>query len=63
MAFWGLITAFSRPLTMGFDAWPEFAMRIANCALPLGLFLIFRNQNQALVEPEPKTQKMEIICE
>ena len=63
MAFWGLITAFSRPLTIGFDAWPEFAMRIANCALPLGLFLIFRNQNQVVLEPESNTQKMEIICE
>ena len=63
MAFWGLITAFSRPLTMGFDAWPEFAMRIANCALPFGLFLISRNQNQAVVESELNTQKMEINYE
>ncbi len=63
MAFWGLITAFSRPLTMGFDAWPEFAMRIANCALPFGLFLIFKTQKQAVVEPELNTQKMEMIYE
>lgn len=63
MAFWGLITAFSRPLTIGFGAWPEFAMRIANCALPLGLFLIFRKQHQVALEPELNTQKMEITCE
>ncbi|MCM8535053.1 MAG: hypothetical protein NE334_03885 [Lentisphaeraceae bacterium] len=63
MAFWGLITALSRPLTIGFEAWPEFAMRIANCALPLGLFLFFKNQHQNHLEPELNTKKMEIICE
>ena len=63
MAFWGLITAFSRPLTMGFDAWPEFAMRIANSALPFGLYLIFKTQNQAVKEPELDNQKMEMIYE
>jgi len=34
MAFWGLITAFSRPLTIGWLAWPEFAIRLANGACP-----------------------------
>ena len=38
MALWGFITALSRPLTMGFAAWPEAAMRIANGALPFILF-------------------------
>ncbi len=35
MACWGLITAASRPIAMGFDAWPEFAMRLPNSAAPL----------------------------
>lgn len=35
MALWGLITALSRPLTMGFEAWPELAMRLANAAVPM----------------------------
>jgi len=42
MAFWGLITALSRPLAMGVDAWPEVAMRVANFGLPLLLFIIYR---------------------
>ena len=40
MGFWGLITAASRPLAMGFDAWPEFAMRLPNSAAPMMLVLI-----------------------
>ncbi len=40
MVCWGLITAMSRPLTLGFDAWPELAMRAANFALPLFLFFV-----------------------
>ena len=35
MGCWGLITAASRPLAMGIDAWPEFAMRLPNSAVPL----------------------------
>ena len=41
MTFWGFITAFSRPLTLGAGAWPEFAMRVANFALPLSLCFIY----------------------
>ena len=40
MAMWGFITALSRPVTMGFAAWPDAAMRIANGALPLILFYV-----------------------
>ena len=40
MACWGLITAASRPVAMGLDAWPEFAMRLPNSVVPLlALFL------------------------
>lgn len=35
MAFWGFITALSRPFTMGWDAWPELAIRLANGLVPL----------------------------
>ena len=34
MTFWGLITALSRPLSMGLDTWPELAIRLANAAAP-----------------------------
>lgn len=50
MAVWGLITAASRPITMGWDAWPELAIRLANSACPwlilsLGLPTLFRRHN------------------
>ena len=35
MGCWGLITAASRPIAMGLDAWPEFAMRLPNSVAPL----------------------------
>ena len=53
MAFWGFITALSRPLTLGFDAWPEFAMRIANSALPFILFYIYKTQKQTQEQEKP----------
>ena len=40
MACWGLITAASRPIAMGLDAWPEFAMRLPNSAVPLLVLLL-----------------------
>ena len=50
----GLITAASRPIALGLDAWPEFAMRLPNSAAPLlvlfiGLpaaFSLFSSKNQ-----------------
>ena len=63
MALWGGITAFSRPLTLGLDAWPEFAMRIANCGLPLTLFLIFKTQADSVKATELNTKTMEMVCE
>lgn len=35
MGCWGLITAASRPIAMGLEAWPEFAMRLPNSVAPL----------------------------
>jgi len=35
MAFWGLTTALSRPLSMGIGAWHEVALRAGNFLLPL----------------------------
>lgn len=40
MACWGLITAASRPIAMGLDAWPECAMRLPNSAVPLLILLL-----------------------
>lgn len=40
MGCWGLIAAASRPVAMGFDAWPEFAMRLPNSAAPLLVVLL-----------------------
>ena len=59
MALWSLITALSRPLTMGWEAWPEFAIRLANGAVPLliigiGLPALIRlNINESL--PDSKS--------
>ena len=56
MTFWGFITALSRPLTMGIEAWPEFAMRIANPGIPFILFYIYyRKQNK--VNEQKKTEE------
>jgi hypothetical protein len=61
MCCWGLITAASRPVAMGLDAWPEFAMRLPNGAAPL--FLLFLGLPAAIklwtdapkTKPEPLT--------
>ena len=60
MAFWGLITALSRPVTMGFDAWPEFAMRVANCALPIMLYFLFRKPKELSQEINQNDSNMEM---
>ena len=63
MTCWGLITAFSRPLTMGWDAWPELAIRLANCAVPLLILgiglpaLIRRGQNERSSNLETVSQQ------
>ena len=62
MTFWGLLTAFSRPLTMGWAAWPELATRLANGAVPLliigiGLPALIRlNRNERSSNLEPVSQ-------
>ncbi len=40
MALWGLVTALSRPLSMGITAWHETAIRAGNCVLPLCLAML-----------------------
>ena len=39
MAFWGLVTAFSRLIRLGPEGWLETAMRALNAGVPLALFL------------------------
>ena len=65
MSFWGLVTALSRPLTIGLEAWPEAAMRIAKFAVPFTYFLIIRSNRefQEKTESELETQKMEMVYE
>ena len=63
MAFWGIITATSRPLTLGIEAWPELAMRIANCGLPLMLYLLYRKPVEKLIENQTEEIPMEVQCE
>ena len=59
MACWGLITALSRPIAMGFDAWPEFAMRLPNWAVPLLVVLLCKrgafspSPSQTTAQQEP----------
>ena len=64
MTFWGLVTAFSRPLTMGWDAWPELAIRLANGAVPLliigiGLPALIHNQKSRERSPNPEPVSQE----
>lgn len=56
MAAWGLITALSRPLTLGLEAWPELAMRCANFALPLLLALVYSISRPAPAPSPPADQ-------
>jgi hypothetical protein len=61
MGCWGLITAASRPVTMGLDAWPEFAMRLPNSAAPLFVLLlglqaaVKLSSSTTTTQPEPAT--------
>jgi hypothetical protein len=43
MAFWGGVTALSRPMAFGDLAWAESLLRVTNCGLPLILFLLTRS--------------------
>lgn len=42
MAFWGFLTAGSRMLALGVDAWPESLIRVANGGAPLALVFLFQ---------------------
>ena len=51
MACWGLITALSRPVIMGLEAWPELAVRVANSGLPLLLYFEYQKPGKRSSEP------------
>ena len=61
MGCWGLITAASRLVSMGLDAWPEFAMRLPNSVAPLlvlslGLSATFSlSSSTTTTQPKPDT--------
>ena len=54
MCFWGLITAMSRPLSMGLDTWPELAIRLANGAAPWLLIALGAPALITLKKPNPQ---------
>lgn len=60
MAIWGFVTAFSRPLTLGLEAWSEFAIRAANGGIPLWLFLSHMKACETNLE---QCKEMEKACE
>jgi hypothetical protein len=61
MAIWGLITALSRPLTLGLEAWPELAIRSANGGLPFILFLLSRDLRDRKISTDSPQNNMESI--
>lgn len=65
MVIWGFVTALSRPITIGIEAWPEFTMRIANCGLPLVLFLAYRFQTQRVEQGDQinSNEKVDMVYE
>lgn len=50
MASWGVITALSRITAISLEAWPQSAVRIANGALPLILFYVYKNSKSSNME-------------
>ncbi|MDX1681404.1 MAG: hypothetical protein R3242_11820 [Akkermansiaceae bacterium] len=54
MTFWGLLTAFSRPLTISWLAWPEFAIRLANGICP---WLVLAIGMSALISRGKQSEK------
>jgi len=42
MALWGGLTALLRVFYGGWSQWPEMLMRVANCAVPLTLYLLWK---------------------
>ena len=62
MGCWGLITAASRPIAMGLEAWPEFAMRLPNSVAPL-LVLLLGSQaifSRSLPTPSSKPESTDL---
>ncbi len=57
MTFWGLITALSRPLSMGLDSWPEVAIRLANGAAPWLLIALGIPALIQLKKPNPQSSE------
>lgn len=49
MCFWGLLTALSRPLAMGFASYPDVLIRAAHYLAPIALWLLIRYTRQQSV--------------
>jgi len=49
MAFWGFVTAASRMLALGLEAWPESLIRAANGGAPLALCFLFQHLKQVKI--------------
>ena len=45
MCFWGALTALSRPLTIGMEAWHEAFIRAANAGMPLLIYFLIKDKS------------------
>lgn len=48
LAFWGLVTALSRPIALGFPAYPEVLLRASHFLAPLAIWLLARDARLAV---------------
>ena len=65
MFIWGLVTALSRPLTLGLDTWFEASVRSANFVIPAVLFVLTNAQRKGESKSNKPltTQQMEVSHE
>lgn len=53
LAFWGLVTALSRPIAHGFPAYPEVLLRASHFLAPLAIWLLARDAKPAADTAKP----------
>ena len=58
LAFWGLVTALSRPIALGFPAYPEVLLRASHVLAPLAIWLLVRDaRHHTAPTANPETAK------
>lgn len=60
MCFWGFITAFSRPLAMGFASYPDVLLRASHFLAPIALWLLIRYARQTSLGSAPEKVATEV---